>query len=194
MHTEIEAKFINIDLVDFRLKLRGLDATLISPERLMKRKNFDFKDSSLGNKNAWVRVRDEGDKVTLSYKQLNDRTLHGTKEINVVVDNFEITCTFLETIGLERKTYQETRRESWLLNDVEIEIDTWPWVPSFIELEAKTELDLKHVATSLGLDLADALHGSVEVVYQKYFHATEDEIDNLEQITFAGKAPWPRKS
>ena len=134
MDTEIEAKWLNTNHNQIRKELKKAQATLVKAERLMRRKNYDFEDQRLGKIGGWVRVRDEGDKLTLSYKQLNDRTLHGTKEISVVVDDFEKTCSFLESIGLEQKSYQETRRESWELDGVEIELDTWPWIPPFVEM------------------------------------------------------------
>lgn len=190
MHTEIEAKFLDIDADLLREKLKSLKAILVNNERTMKRKNFDFEDGRLHKISGWVRVRDEGNKVTLSYKQLNDRSLHGTKEVNVTVENFEDTCNFLESIGMKQKSYQVTKRESWLLDDVEIEIDTWPWIPQYVEIEGKSEEEVKSAASRLNLDWQKALHGSVEVAYQAYFDVTEDEIDAWEEITFIQTPDW----
>jgi adenylate cyclase class 2 len=184
MHTEIEAKFLDINPNQLRDKLKLLKAQLVNPERTMRRKNFDFKDSRLQSRSGWVRVRDEGNKATLSYKQLNDRSLHGTKEVNVVVSDFEDTCNFLKNIGMIQKSYQVTKRESWILDGVEIEIDTWPWIPQYVELEGESESEVRSVATKLGLSWAKALHGSVEIAYQSYFDVTEEEIDGWEEITF----------
>lgn len=80
MQTEIEAKWLNIDIDLMRNKLEKNGAQLVHPERQMRRCTFDFPDKKLHQVNGWVRVRDEGDKVTLSYKQLNDRSLHGNME------------------------------------------------------------------------------------------------------------------
>ncbi len=80
MYTELEAKFLNIDPNDLRLKLTNINVTLIHQERLMRRKAFDYPDSRLEKIGGWVRVRDEGDKITMSYKQLNERTFHGTTQ------------------------------------------------------------------------------------------------------------------
>lgn len=190
MKTEIEAKWLNIDLDLFRDKLKSVGAVIVEPDRLMVRSPFDFPDFSLEKKHGWVRVRNEGNKTTLSYKQLDDRTLHGTKEITVVVDDFNATCDFLNAIGLEPKSFQETRRESWRLGDTEIELDTWPWIPSFIEIEAKTEDDIRDVAAKLGLDFADALHGSVELAYQDIYDVTEEEIDHWNKIVFSDVPNW----
>ena len=190
MQPEIEVKFLNVDHDALRSKLQELGAECVQPMRLMKRKNFDFADYKLNrDKNGWVRVRDEGDKVTMSYKQLNDRTLHGTHEVNVVVDSFENADAFLAQIGLEPKTYQETKRESWRLKDFEIELDEWPWARPYIEIEGPNEASLQEFAQQLGLDWAGALHGSVEVVYQAEYDATDEEIDAIERITFQDPVP-----
>lgn len=190
MQTEIEAKWLNIDLSLMRKKLLDVGAELVAKERLMTRKVYDFPDKRLEKIGGWVRVRDEGDKITLSYKQLNDRTVNGTKEVTVVVDDFETTCNFLDSIGMKSHSFQETKRESWKLGSSEVELDTWPWIPSFIEIEAEKEEELKSAATRLGLDYSNALHGSVETAYQAIYDVSEEEIDNWEEIRFIEVPEW----
>jgi len=190
MNTEIEAKWLNVNHDKMRKKLKSAGAELVHAERRMTRKNFDYPDMKLEAIGGWVRVRDEGDKITLSYKQLNDRTLHGTKEVNVTVNDFDKTCSFLKLIGLVPTAYQETKRESWVLGDTEIELDTWPWIPTFVEIEAPSEEKLKGAAKMLGLDFSDALHGSVEIAYQAVYDVTEEEVDSWEEITFSDIPDW----
>jgi adenylate cyclase, class 2 len=190
METEIEAKFPDINSSTLRLKLKKIGAILEHQEVLMKRKTFDYADRRLNKIGGWVRVRDEGNKITLSYKQLDDRSLHGTKEVTVNVDNFDYTCVFLENIGLKAKSYQETKREKWKYNDVEITIDTWPWIPTFVELEGATEKLVKETADKLDLDWSTVMHGSVEPVYQMHYDFTDEEIDKWESITFSPPPKW----
>ncbi len=191
METELEAKFLDINKESFREKLKEVGATLIYPERLMKRNVFDYPDERLEKEGAWVRVRDEGDnKITLSYKRLVDRTLQGTKEITLDVSNFDTATNFLLAIGLKQDAYQETKREKWQLRQSEITIDTWPWVPTFIEIESSTEEELKKTSEDLGFDWSKAMHGSVETAYQKYYDVTEQEIDTWESITFVPVPDW----
>ena len=190
MQTEIEAKFLDIKIDDLRTILRRIGAALIHEERLMRRKVFDNFSGDLRKIGGWIRVRDEGNKVTLSYKQLNDRTLHGTKEISLDVPSFEVACDFLLATGFACKSYQETRRERWELCGVDVTIDTWPWIPSFVEIEGAREEDLKNVATKLEFDWNKALHGSVETAYQAVYKVTEDEIDSWESITFSPVPDW----
>lgn len=184
MQTEIEAKFLNIDLDEIREKLKAAGAKLEHPMRLMRRKNFDFNDLSLEKIGGWVRLRDEGDKITLAYKQLNHRGLDGTKEVSVEVSDFDETSLLLEQIGLEQKSYQETKRESWTIQGVQVELDEWPWVKPFIEIEAPNETLLYDIADILGVNRADALHGSVEIVYQQEYDVTDAEVDHWKAITF----------
>jgi adenylate cyclase, class 2 len=190
MQTEIEAKWLDIDKVAFRKILIDAGATLIVPERLMVRQVYDFPDRRLESVGGWVRVRNEDDKITMSYKQLNDRTVRGTKEVTVVVNDFDVACNFLESIGLEMKSIQETKRESWKLGNSEIELDTWPWIPNFVEIETINEAALKRTANLLGLDYSKALHGSVETAYQAVYDVTEEEINNWKEIRFINVPSW----
>lgn len=189
MQPEIEAKWLNIDPTLFREQLRAAGAELVQPERQMTRATFDLPESSR-MRGRWARVRDEGDKITMSYKQVDDRGVRGTKEINLVIDDFQKGCDFLVTLGLLQKSYQETKRESWLLDGAEVEVDTWPWVPTFVEVEAGSEDVLRAVAAKLDLDLARALHGSVEPVYQAVYDVTEDEVNAWPEIRFGTVPDW----
>lgn len=190
MQTEIEAKFLNVDAEGLREKLREIGAEMKYAEVLMKRNVYDDKEGNLRKVSGWVRVRDEGDVITMSYKQLNDRTVHGTKEVTVIVNDFATTCLFLESVGFVSKSYQETKREKWMLGDAEITIDTWPWIPTFVEIEAPDEDSLKGIAVKLGFDWNNALHGSVETAYQAVYDVTEDEIDDWKEILFIPVPEW----
>ena len=190
MQTEVEAKFPDVNQDSLRKKLKLLGAVLEYPEILMRRKVFDYEDRRLEKIGGWVRVRDESNKITLSYKQLNDRTLHGTKEVEVTVDNFDKTCELLLAIGLKLRSYQETKREKWKLNGVEITIDTWPWVPTFVEVEAADEESVKKVVEILGFNWDQAMHGSVESIYQMHYDFSDEEIDHWESITFVPEPEW----
>jgi adenylate cyclase class 2 len=187
---EIEAKFLAVNHSELREKLQALGAVQKAELRLMRRKNYDYPDLRLDKeKNGWVRVRDEGNKVTLSYKQLNSRELDGTLEVNVTVDSFASTCSFLEQIGLESKTFQESKRESWQLEGCEIELDEWPWVKPYVEIEGPDETSVRKAAAALGLDWTQAVHGSVEVVYKNEYDVTDEEVDYIPEIRFDAPVP-----
>lgn len=188
MQTEIEAKFLDIDPEELRKKLKDLGAELIHPERLMRRRVFHLSENPFGGR--WLRVRDEGDRITLTLKEMQDRTLHGTREVTIEVDDFEKACALLSAVGMVNRSYQETKRERWEWNGVEVTIDTWPWIPPFVELEGSSEGNLRNVAEQLGLDWNQTLHGSVETAYQRYYDVTDQEIDSWQTITFVPIPDW----
>jgi adenylate cyclase class 2 len=193
MPTEIEAKFLDVSHEELRTRLRSLGANCTHPNRLTKRLTIDYPDQRLRkSKNGWVRLRDEGDKITLTYKQLNDRTLSGMGEVEVVVDDFKKTEAFLRTIGLVPYNYQETKRESWVLDGVEIDLDEWPWIAPFVEIEGPSEEAVWHVVQQLGLIKDEALFGSVEIAYVAEYDISEEEVDNWERITFTPIPDWLR--
>lgn len=189
MQTEIEAKSLNVDHDELRATLRELGATLAQPMRLQRRYNLDFADHRLQKIGGWVRIRDEGDKVTMSYKQLLDRTLHGTKEVCLTVDSFDQAKSFLEALGIVPAGYQETKRESWRLGTLEIELDQWPWTKPYVEIEGPDEVSLKDIFAKLGLDWNKAVFGSVEVVYRGEYDITDEEFYTLGEMTFEKPLP-----
>ena len=195
MQPEIEAKFLDIDHDDLRKRLQAAGATCAHPMRLMRRKNFDFPDQRLRHeKNGWARVRDEGGKITMSYKQLHNRELDGTHEVQLTIDNFDAAVSLLEALGLRAESYQETKRESWKLDDCDIELDHWPWTKPYVEIEGPDERTLRSVASKLGLDWAKVCHGSVEIVYRAEYDVTDADINTIAVITFELPTPeWLEK-
>jgi predicted adenylyl cyclase CyaB len=195
MDIELECKFIkqNHDLIRKKLKEHG--AELIQKERLMVRANYDFPDYRLFKEHkAWVRVRDEGDVVILSYKQSDDSTLKGMQAVDLRVDSFERANDFCLALGMIKKAYQETKRESWLLGDVQVELDTWPWLSPYVELEAPNETSLKNVAKMLGFDIGKALYGSVIPAYQAEYKITAEEMSNWPEYRFDQPMPdWLKR-
>lgn len=188
MKAEIEAKFLNINKENIRKLLKSIGAELVRPERLMERAVFD------GSKpNEYYRVRNEGDQITMSFKHLDDRSIEGMKEICLTVDNYNSAVEFLSSLAGVPKALQETYRESWIKDGVEIDIDTWPWVPSFIEIEGQSAEAVEKLAKELGFNMNDAKYGSVEIVYQQIFDVTEDEINYMPEIKFTDIPEWLEK-
>ena len=76
MKNEIEAQFLDIDKDDIRSKLKEIGANLEKPEVLMRRVVF------YTGEHSFARVRDEGDKIVMTYKNVSDdHSILGTKEV-----------------------------------------------------------------------------------------------------------------
>lgn len=172
MKNEIEAQFLDIDKETMRIRLKEIGAKLEKPEVLMRRVVF------YTGEHSFARVRDEGDKIIMTYKNISDEhSILGTKEVNVEASSYDDAILFLRGCGLEIKARQETRREIWKLDEVEICIDTWPWIPTFMEVEGPTEESVWEVAKKLGFGKDQAKFGSVDTTYQRYYGVDPDIVN-----------------
>lgn len=190
MEIEYEATFADIDKDDIRNKLEAAGAKLEREEYLQRRFVYHLPE---GNhiKGGWMRVRDEGNKITMSVKVVDGEEIQDQKESCLTVDNFEEAGVFLKTIGCKRKSYQETKRELWLLDGVEVTIDTWPFLETFIEVEGPSEEAVKGVADKLGMNWSEAIFGAVDVLYaEKYGITTEQINDQTPEIIFEMENPF----
>lgn len=161
MQTEIEVKFLDVDFETVRAKLNELGAHLEQPMRLMRRSLVEEPHHAAVH--GFIRIRDEGDKITMTYKQRDDvSALHGTKEIEVEVSDFDATVTLLEAAGWPPITYQESRRETWKLGEAEVVLDEWPWIPPYIEVEAPSEEIVRETSEKLDFAWTDAVVGSID--------------------------------
>jgi adenylate cyclase class 2 len=171
MDAEIEVKFLDVDIAAVRSKLTAAGATLVQPMRLMKRALIE--EAHHAAENSFIRIRDEGDKVTLTFKRRTKpdgtTTIDSTKEIETTVGDFDKTVTIFAEAGWKYITMQESRRETWHLDDAEVVIDEWPWIQPYVEIEAASETIVRSVSEKLGFDWKDAAFGSVDIIYQRDF-------------------------
>lgn len=189
MDSEIEAKFLNIDHGEIRDKLKTLGAQCEQPMRLMRRVTIDTPD--MKEKDAFLRIRDEGHRVTMTYKQFDELTVDGAKEIEVTVGDFDKTIQLLAAAGLPYGSFQESKRETWRYGDVEIVLDEWPWLKPYIEIEGRSESVLREVAIELDLNWDDAVFGDVMAAYRvQYPHLSEKgTVGNIPVVAFGDPLP-----
>ena len=192
MDAEIEVKFLDVDIENVRTRLQDAGAVLEQPMRLMRRALIE--EAHHAAENSFIRVRDEGDKVTLTFKRRTksdaETSIDSTKEIETTVGDFDKTVTIFAEAGWNYTTLQESRRETWRLDDAEVVIDEWPWIQPYIEIEAASEYVVKRVAQALGFDWKDAVFGSVDVVYQRDFPKMKIRgVIDIKEVRFADPVP-----
>jgi len=190
MAKEIEVKLLNVNIDDIRNRLKQSGATLIKPIRLMRR--VMIKTPEMAKCNAFLRVRDEGGKTTMTYKQFNSSSVDGCEEIETTVKDFDNAVEILKLSGLACESYQESKREEWKLNGAEIVIDEWPWLNPYIEIEGISEEQLKELSNTLGFDWQNAVFGSVTIAYNsQYPHLvkTGAQISDISEVIFGAEIP-----
>ena len=192
MQVEIEVKFLGIDINDMRDRLRSVGALCEKPMRNMRRALIEEEHHAA--KNMFIRIRDEGDKITLCLKkktkQLKESTIDSTFEIETTVGDFDKTIEIFRIAGWEYLTYQESRRETWRLGEIEVVIDEWPWLEPMIEIEGPDESAVRNAAKELGFNWGDAVFGSVDVAYNREFpEMSVRGVIDIQEVRFGDPIP-----
>ncbi len=176
METEYEAKVLDVNVDEIISKLDVLGAKRVG-DKLQKRYVYDFNPKK---ENSWIRLRTNGTLTTLAIKEIKDDSIEGIKELEVSVSSFEDTSLLLEKLGYKPRGYQENRRISYLLDDVEVEIDFWPRIPPYIEVEAKSSEKVEEVIKKLGFEVSESTSMNTTKVYKKY----GIDISSIESLKF----------
>ena len=161
MEIEFEVKVLEINVAGIQKKLESLGARK-EPEVLMRRWIFDNLDPDK-EKEEWLRLRDDGKKVTLTYKHHRGCGVCDTEELEVDVVDFEKTAEILSHF-FKNKYYQENKRIIFRLGDIVFCIDSWPKIPPYLEVESSSEEKVKE-----GLDWLNLKSGSNPSVRDIYF-------------------------
>ncbi|MFI5521975.1 class IV adenylate cyclase [Streptomyces platensis] len=161
---EYEAKFLEIDVDALRAHLKTAGAEQVFPKTMFTRLIFE-NDTVQGEQ--WLRLRDEGGKTTLTLKQVTDAShINGTTEIEVEVSDLEKTAELLKALGLRQVRYQQNYREEWQLDGVTYDLDTWPGLSTFLEIEGSSAQAVRAAAAELGFDYGEARFGSIDLIYK----------------------------
>ena len=174
MNTEIEVRILNIKKEDLISKLENNNAEFIG-DWLQVRYVYDFKPV---DPHRWIRLRTNGITNTLTIKEVHDKTELGTKELEIEVSSIEKTHEILEKLGYKRRSIQENKRIRYMLNDVEIDIDTWPKLNTYVEFEADSLDKIKEVIALLGFDYNDAVTQDAQDIYMSLGY-TQEDLNNL---------------
>lgn len=168
---EIEAKFLDIDPKHIEAKLVAAGAWKLG-DFLYRSKAFDFPGFPLDAQAAWVRLRDEGDQVMLAFKKRLGVAAHdgstsdlGMQEIEVKVSDYDKTALLLQSIGMVLKFAQEKRRTRWVLGDIQFDLDEWPRLKPYLEIESTSWEKVDEGARIVGLDPASKKLFSTTQVY-----------------------------
>ncbi len=165
MHTENEIKVLDIDPKKAEEALLNLGFKK-TEELTYRRYVYDVIPV---NPNAWVRLRTTGKKATLTFKESLKDAVDGMKEIEVFVDDFDVTNELLKSIGHQPRNYQENRRVNFAGMNCTISIDSWPQIPPYMEIEADTAEDVKQCLEILSdLVTSETTSLSTEAVYKHY--------------------------
>ena len=164
MKTEIEARLLEINEKEFIDKLKSLNATFVG-DWFMTRNVYDFIPA---DDNKWIRLRCDGQKTTLTVKEIVSKGIDGTKEFEIEVSDFDETNAILNRLGFFARGTQTNRRIRYILDGVEIDIDFWPLIPTYVEFEADSADQIKTLCNKLNINFDNLTTMSVSEIYEHY--------------------------
>jgi adenylate cyclase, class 2 len=185
---EFEIKFLEVDVPELETKLLGIGATKVG-EYDYGMTLFDYPDMRLDKDEAWLKLRTDGTETTLSFKKRmgvrsNDGSIpdEGMQEIETIVDDYKKAQELLKSIGLIVKREMVKKRIRYQKGKAVFDIDFWPEIPAYIEVESDSIESAKTAARELGFDPEQGLICSAEQVYKKYGYDMHD----YSSVTFQG--------
>lgn len=177
MHTEYEVRVLEIDKENFEKKLEKLGAKKVADYNY-RRRIYNFTPET---PKKWIRLRTDGNKTTLTIKKLENLEIDGTREMEIEVSNFDETDKMLNELGYKSHTYQENKRTRYLLNGVEIDIDSWPYIPTYVEIEGKSVEEVEKTIDLLEVDKSKVTSIDVQGVFKEFYNI---EISNVPIVKF----------
>lgn len=122
------------------------------------------------NPNKWIRLRQSNDKTVLTSKHIltkDKSNFQSVIETEFEVSSLEETNLFLESIGITRRSYQEKKRYSYVYKNAEIEIDIWPLIKPYMEIECEDEEIINEIIEKLELNNKEIVSLNTEELYKR---------------------------
>lgn len=154
MAIEIETKVLDIDPKDILKKLEKLGAKKLQETRLRVDwyRPAGVKD---GEENWYLRIRTHKSgkyEVTWKPKSKHQGLVRINRDINFLIEEAEKLDELFFELGLEKNAYQEKDRTSYQYKDWLFEIDQYPGMPPFLEIEGHSEAHIKKAMKLLGIE------------------------------------------
>ncbi|KKQ27322.1 MAG: Adenylyl cyclase CyaB [Candidatus Magasanikbacteria bacterium GW2011_GWC2_37_14] len=167
---EIELKVLEINEKEIIKKILALGAKRIMKKTLFDERIFDFKNRSIKKAHNLCRLRKEGNNTFLNFKfkGINYQTFFKvSEETQVEVSDFALMEKILNGLGLFCVTKRKKTRISYRLHKVRFEIDKYPEIPTYLELEGP-EKDILSILKKLKIDIKNTTNLNAGQVFKHY--------------------------
>ena len=167
---EVETKILDVDKDKIVERLNSLGAKKVL-DTSFKVDWFRISGLEEGKDPWFLRIRTTSDgKSEVTWK--SSRNFLGAasehKEINLNIADHQKLANLFEEIGLEKYAHQEKNRISWLFDDWRFDLDKYPKMPAYLEIEGKNEEHIQEAIKLLFLEKNKATPEGERVVIQEY--------------------------
>lgn len=177
---EIERKILGINKADILARIKRLNP---APQKLFEGlvcvKYFDFPDRRIRKKHDLLRVREFIEKGKKPYVEFAYKTYKGVKkgckhleEMETRISGnaaFKTTCDFLLGIGLKQTAYYEKKRTICKWGKVKFELDEYPKIPAFLEIEGHSTEAIEKTIKALGLQDHEQTAESISALMRRKY-------------------------
>ncbi len=182
---EIEVRFREVDVASITERLKGIGFTDGGDDLFREVIFYDGELTWIGERKVrtrFIRVRSTKAGVVVTYKsQRQDVQTAEAEEHEFTVDSFEAAVNLFTALGYCPFREQEKRRHTWHRGNLRAEFDTWPKIPTFLELEAQDEGQLKALAAELGFSWDQVTWENAGNLIEKYYGL---QVSTMSKYTF----------
>lgn len=180
-YREIEVRFLGIDKDALIKKLLALGAEDKGEQLLDEQIIYDKALTWQSAGKTILKLRTINGHTTLAYKHRVHGGVDGTEEIEFSVSDARAAELLLDRLGFVSFREQQKRRHTFVLDGVTLDIDMWPGVPPYVELEGMSEDDLRAVAQKIDLSWDNVELRNPRHVLEEVYHIP---VGNLRYFTF----------
>lgn len=169
---EIEVKILDIDREGIERKLLSMGAKKTFEGEVCGI-FYDYDDGSIRKAGDTMRLRKVGDRAYITYKRfLENARAKIRKEYETEVADFESARMILSSLGLVPWMEMLKRRTTYELPGVHFEldkhIDSYSYVPDFLEIEAGDVDTLYKYVAALGYERSDCRPWTIVEIAEYY--------------------------
>lgn len=141
----------------------------------------------------WIRLRQNGDDIEFTVKYIysaeQEYDIDKVKEVQILVDNYDVANMLIEELGYYRSRKLEKKRISYELDGVSFDIDEAPLLNPYVEIEGTDVGKLYEMVERLGYNREDTTTMNVQEIYKNQGYDLEEyEVLTFdEQTRFDGK-------
>ncbi len=138
MH-EIEVKILDIIPSEIKKVLKKIGARKVF-EGAIEARFYDFPDGRIKKAGNHLRLRKFGkEKIELTFKRLVSRKKYKqNEETDIIVEDFNAMDSLLKSLGLTKVRDYKKKRTRYKAGNFQYEIDKYPKIPAFVEIEVKS--------------------------------------------------------
>lgn len=164
---EIEARFKEVQVDDLIKKIIDLGGQDMG-ERFLEETIFYDQELKWRDEGKFARLRSFDGKNIFTYKHIKKDSIDGTEEIEFSIDKPSQLKEFLSRLELIPFRIQQKKRHTLILDGVNLDIDQWPLILPYLEIEGKSESEIQVVAEKIGLRWEDALFIDARKIIESY--------------------------